>query len=103
MSKQMIVGVRYGNYTDKKTGEVIDYVELQTVKTIAACYGHAVELLYVSSTTPIYNFLLQAAGNKCNNFPELIGYYINVDRSTKGFLVDIELVDKKEDDVIFNF
>ena len=103
MSKSYIVGVRTGSYTDKKTGELVDFVELQLVKKLATCIGHATEQIYINSGSPLYGFLLGEVGKKVSGFGDLIGRYVTIERSTKGFVTDVELGDKKPDDVIFGF
>lgn len=103
MAKSVIVGVRTGSYTDKKSGEVVAFCELQVVKTLASVVGHATEELYITSNSGIYDYLLRQVGGKVSEFPSLIGYFINTERTTKGFLNDVELLEHKPDAFVFDF
>lgn len=71
---------------------------LCVAKNSGTMFGKATEEIYIKDSSPLYNTL-----DKLGPVQNLVGYYFNIDRNNKGFLENLEVLEKVEDSVIWGF
>ncbi len=98
--KMLIIGVSGRSYVDKDTKETHDMLTLSVAKNNVNYHGKATEEFIVNDKSPLYAYILgEIKGEICN----LKGYFIDVDKNNKGYLENLELLEKSDDAVIWGF
>lgn len=102
MSKQLVVGVEHGSYTDKKTGEVVDFFNVHTVKHSMKAVGVITDAIWVDTGRSVEMY--GAFAKACEGKPEkLLNMVIDVSRDNRGYVEDMELCGVKEAAALFDF
>lgn len=101
MSKVYVIGVSESKGVSRKTGEAYHAINLQCVKRSATCHGKAVEDLYINAETFPVETLMDECG--CRSLSDFIGCFLDVSRTTKGWLEDIEFMERDPDAVKIDF
>lgn len=98
--KMLVIGSSKVVFPDKKTGEVHDAIVLDVAKNNVNYYGKATESFFIVDTSPLYAHVIEA----CKvSVQDLTGYFIDVDKNNKGYLDNIEFLEKSQDAVIWGF
>jgi len=100
MAKVLVIGANARSYKDKQTKEQRNMLLLSTVKNNANVHGKAVEEVPAFEGEPLYNSLLTAVKGVVS---DLVGYFLQVDRDSKGFIENLEILEKREDAVLWSF
>jgi len=98
--KMLIIGASCFGYNDKKTGEARNMLVLHSVKNSANCYGKAVEEIIINGSSSLYAKILGTVNGVSSN---LVGYFVSVDRNIKGYVEELELLEKSDDAVVWGF
>lgn len=99
MAKCLVVGASLFTYKDKKTGDSKSMLSLHSVRNTAKVFGKAVEEIVISDDSPLFDSIFDCVPSS----DELVGYVVDVDRDKRGFIENLEVLDKSEDCVIWGF
>lgn len=101
MSKEIIIGVDNVRYKDKASGNMVDALKLYTVNRNLSTVGICSSTIWIDC-----NRLPQAYEmfvHYCNgDISKLINVQIDVSRSNRGFLENIEILGLKESAALFD-
>lgn len=102
MSKQLIVGVEAGNYTEKKTGEVVQFMNLHTVKHSMKGVGVLCDAIWVdcARNPGLYASLANLSKGKPDN---LLCVLLDISRDNRGYVEEVEIMGKRESAALFDF
>ena len=102
MSKQLVVGVESGQYTDKQTGEVVSFYNLHTVKHSMKGVGVLTDALWIDSSRSAAFYASLA--KTCSGRPDaLLCQLLDVSRDNRGYVEEIEILGCHEDAALFDF
>lgn len=98
--KMLSIGANVINYKDKQTKEPRTMLCLHCVKKNVNTRGLATEQFFVKDDSPLYsNIMAEVKGA----LDELVNRFVDVDRDSKGWLENFELLDKDDNAVTWNF
>lgn len=93
MAISKIVGVSPVNYVSKKSGEVVEGVQLHLLGTSLDTFGESVSTEFISARIPVYACLTPFSAAPL----ELVGYSVDIDHNQRGFLSAFRLIPKSDE------
>jgi len=94
MAKRLIVGSASTQYRDKSTGALKKMLTLYTVGNSMKAHGKLTEEIIMNEDSPLYGMI--------NEFGDIVGFMVEIDRDKRGYIENFELLGKS-DDIIWGF